>query len=216
MKTTNTLLRWGVMLLAAMATTLFTSCETDDDEKLSDEEVEAALAILEGDLVVSSHVTVGGTDKTLLESGAPAKFTIERAGGNRFNMWQDGFQLGKMPFPIGVGISVELVPVLSLESDDLKGNGWVRFYGKRGTISTDGSRPESAVDTNASGDGTTITGYLNVSTKEIQFRISYAMMTVELSAPRQIVDPSRAENFEQEKEEYEAELEKYKKEHGLE
>lgn len=204
------------MGLAAMMTICVAGCGDDDNETLSEVEIEQAKELLNGDIVVSAHVSVNNVDKTLLPGGAPSKFTVTHGDGDKLSLWQEDFQLGKMPFPIALGIDLTLGPVLSLEADDLKGEGWIRFYGKRGVISIDGKRPASTVDTNASGDGTTVTGYLNILTGEIQFQISYAMMVVELNAPRQELDPGRAANFEAEKAQYEKELEEYKKEHGLE
>lgn len=211
----NTLQRLGATLLTLTLIAAAPSCKSDDDETLSEAEIEATREILNGDMVVSAHATVNGVDKTLLESGAPAKFTFEPADGTTIRLWQENFQLGKMPFPISLGIDLTISPLLSLESGKFSESGWVRFHGRRGVIATNGQRPDSTVDTSQSGDGTTVTGYVNLKTNEIQFNISYAMMNVEVAVDRQAIDPSRVENYEAEKEQYEKDLEQYKKDNHL-
>lgn len=199
---------------AAMALTSI-SCDDDSENTLSDGQKEKAAALLEGDIVVSARTSVNGVDKTLLESGAPCKFNFERLGGGKLIMRQPDFQIGAMPFPINFAIEVELGQILSLEESDFAGDGWVRFSGKRGVIDISGKTPESAVDESATGDGSTVTGYVNTETQEIQMQISYAMMTVECNIARQKIDPSRVGNFDQEVEQYIQDLEKYKQEHGM-
>ena len=201
-------------LLAMALMTALPGCKTDDDETLSEAERQAAVNALKGDMVLSAKATVNGVDKTLLPSGAPALFSFEERDGG-LTMWQRDFRVGNMPFPINFGVELKLSPLLSFEKGDFSESGWVRFHGKRGNLSIDGNAPSSAVDETASGDGSTVTGYVNARTKEIVLQISYALMTVEVVAERQAIDPSRVTNYEAEKEQYVRDLEEYKKNHGL-
>lgn len=203
---------WAILTLALM--TALPGCKTDDDETLSEAERQAAVNTLKGDVVLSAKATVNGVDKTLLPSGAPALFTFEERDGG-LTMWQRDFRVGNMPFPINFGVELTVGPLLSFEKGDFSESGWVRFHGKRGKLSIDGNAPSSAVDETASGDGSTVTGYVNANTREVVLQISYALMTVEVVAERQAIDPSRVTNYEAEKEQYERDLEEYKKEHGL-
>ncbi len=205
-------------LLSLLIITLtLPACTTDDDDTLSQAQIDATRSILSGDIVVSAHATVNGVDKTLLDSGAPAKFSLSPADpSTTIHLYQNNFQLGKMPFPISLGIDLTISPLLSLESGMFSESGWVRFHGRRGVISITGQLPATTVDTTQSGDGTTITGYVNINTREIQFNISYAMMNVEVAVPRQTIDPTRADNYEDEVRQYEDDLNQYKKDHHLE
>ncbi len=206
-----------MLLMAAGALMILaqTACKDDADATLTQAERNEAAEVLSGDMVVSAKASIGGVDKTLLDGGAPCKFRFDKTGDGEMTLSQPDFQVGKMPFPLNFKIAVTLSPVLSLEKSDFPESGWVRFSGKRGVVSITGQMPDSAVDESAEGDGSTVTGFVNTKTREIQFQISYAMMTVEVNVPRQAIDPDRVANYEAEREQYEKDLEEYKKAHGL-
>lgn len=197
-------------------TTAFNGCKSDDDETLSKEQADKAMAALQGDMVVSAKAKVNGVDKTLLESGAPCKFSFTKSGDETMTVSQQDFKVGNMPFSICFKIEVSLTPIPSLEKSDFSGDGWVRLSGKRGRIGLNGQMPDTAVDTTIDkGDGSTLTGYVNAETGEIQMQVSYAMSNVSVDIPRQTIDPARVDNYEAEKEKYNSDLEEYKKSHGL-
>lgn len=206
--------KMALLAFAAILAIGQTGCKDDTDETLTQEQKDAATSALEGDMVVSAHASVNSVDKTLLDGGAPCMFHFEKTGDGRLTMSQDNFKIGNMPFGICFKIEVELKPLLSLESQVI-GDGWIRIEGKRGRISVDGRMPDSAVDESVTGDGSTVTGYVNPATSKIQMSVTYAMSLVRLRVPEQAIDPSRVENFEAEKAKYEEDLEEYKKSHGL-
>ena len=205
-------LNW-IATVVATASVMFTGCKSDDEATLSAAEIEAAQTTLNGDIVVSAHAWINGEDKTLLSSGAPIKLNFEKSDGDKMNVWMDAIQIGSMPFTVYFGIVIEFAPLNSWEKGELTDDGWVRFSGSHGNISY-GARPSSPVDTTTDGDGSTMAGYVNTKTNEIQFTTSFTAMNVEISADRQDIDPSRVENYEAEKEQYEKDLEEYKKTHN--
>lgn len=191
-------------------------CKSDDDETLSKEQTDKAMATLQGDIVVSAKARVSGVDKTLLDGGAPCLFSFAKSGEETMIVSQEDFKVGNMPFSICFKIEVSLTPIPSLEKSDFSGDGWVRFSGKRGRIGLNGQMPDTAVDTTISkGDGSTLTGYVNTETREIQMQVGYAMSNVSVDIPRQAIDPARVGNYEAEKEKYNRDLDEYKKSHGL-
>lgn len=207
-------------LLAMSLLTLImgaSGCKSDDDETLSEALTNKAMATLRGDMVVSAKARVNGVDKTLLDGGAPCKFNFTESGNGKMTVSQQGFKVGNMPFSICFKIEVSLTPVPSLEKSDFTGDGWARFSGTRGRIGLNGNMPGTAVDTTlTSGDGSTLTGYVNTETREIQMQVRYSMSNVTVDIPRQTIDPARVGNYEAEKEKYNSDLEEYKKTHGLE
>lgn len=203
------------LLLALLAIGAMTACKDDTDDVLEQAQKDAATALLNGEMVVSAHTSINGADKTLLDGGAPCKFKFEPDGDGQLKLSMEDFQIGKMPFALCFKIKLSLGPILSFEKNDFSESGWVRFSGKRGVISFGGPMPEKWEDDTVEGDGSTVTGYVNTETKEIQFELYYAAMNVVVSVKRQKIDPSRVANYETEKEEYEKALEEYKKEHGM-
>lgn len=208
----TTLLTIGMLAIAAA----FNGCKSDDDTTLSREQTDKAIATLKGDMVVSAKAKVNGVDKTLLDGGAPCLFSFAQSGEETMIVSQEDFKVGNMPFSICFKIEVSLTPVPSLEKSDFSGDGWVRFSGRRGRIGLNGQMPDTAVDTTiGDGDGSTLTGYVNTETREIQMQVGYAMSNVSVDIPRQTIDPSRVGNYEAEKDKYNSDLEDYKKSHGL-
>lgn len=203
---------WG---LAAVASVAAAGCETDDKATLTEAELEAARAALNGPMVVSAKTMVNGADKTLLPGGAPAKFEFVAGAGDRVTMWQDQLHIGNMPFSISLGIELRLSPVLSLEAADFPGEGWVRFSGRRGVVGYNVDRPAATVDTTTTGEGATVTGFVNTQTREVQFEIDYIAGTVSTVVERQTIDASRVAAYEEELRQYEEDLKQYKEEHGL-
>ncbi len=203
---------WG---LAAVASVAAPGCKTDDGAVLSEAELEAARAVLDGPMVVSAKTVVNGADKTLLPGGAPAKFEFVPGTGDLVTMWQDSLHIGNMPFSISLAIELRLSPVLSLEAADFPGEGWVRFSGRRGVVGYNVRRPAVTVDTTTTGEGATVTGFVNVRTREVQLQIDYIAGTVQTVVERQVIDTSRVAAYDDELRQYEDDLKKYKEEHGL-
>ncbi len=203
---------WG---LAAVVSAAAAGCETDDKATLTEAELEAARAALSGPMVVSAKTVVNGADKTLLPGGAPAKFEFVPGAGDQVTMWQDCLHIGNMPFSISLAIELRLAPVLSLEAADFPGGGWVRFSGRRGVVGYNVPRPSATVDTTTTGEGATVTGFVNVQTREIQFQIDYIAGTVQTVVERQAIDTSRVAVYDDELRQYEEDLKRYKEEHGL-
>ena len=58
-------------------------------------------------------------------------------------------------------------------------------------------------------------GYLNVDTKEIEFSTNFNVMLMQSFVYRQKIDYSKKLTYEQDFKQYEEDLAKYKKEHGI-
>lgn len=98
----------------------------------------------------------------------------------------------------------------SWEKDEYPGNGWVKFQGKEGNVTTVGDDTND----NQQGSGASVDGYLNVQTNEVEFIINYNLMNVRTETFKQIINKSRINNFEAEFAQYEKDLAQWKKEHG--
>ena len=114
-----------------------------------------------------------------------------------------------MPFNITFKCKTKFMKLNSWEVKEYTGDGWIKFYGTDGSVST-----TSTSDAYKAGSGATVTGYLNVSTLETQFIADYNMMGVTSQCFLQTIDKSRIDNFEAEFAQYEEDLAKWKKEHG--
>ena len=86
----------------------------------------------------------------------------------------------------------------------------MKFYGTDGeTFSEDGEGSSTTVK------GSAVTGYFNVDTRQINFIVDYNMMNVRSECFLQTIDKTRIGRYEEEFEQYEKDLQKYKEEHGL-
>lgn len=196
------------------------SFQTITEEKEPDEVVPSTEELarqmkefLTGDIVLSMKATMSGVDKTLMPSGCPTKVKFEwsETEEQSFTISILDFTIGNMGMVLNFKCDVKTMALNSWEQREYIGNGWIKFKG------VDGSAWGTDTDGSASSiSGSSVQGYYNVKTHEIQFIVNYNMMNVRFECFRQVVDKSRLDNYEAEKEQYEKDLLEYKKEHGIE
>ena len=192
----------------------FSSC--DSDEKITQElpaesYLKKAKEILNGDIVLSTRATMNGVDKTLLPQGCPTIFGFEWKEDDKMIIDLTDFTVGVMPFAVTFRCACKLMQLNTWEKDEYKGEGWIKFLGKDGNVTSQGDKEAD----NQTGSGASVQGYINVNTLETEFIINYNMMNVRTETFLQKIDKSRINNFEQEFYQYEEDLAKYKEEHGL-
>ena len=191
----------------------FTSCESDDSitqEAPEESYIDQAKDILVGDIVLSTRATMNGVDKTLLPEGCPTKFNFSWKEDGMMVLNLVDFHVGAMPFNITFRCATKFMNLNSWEKDEYKGEGWIKFIGKDGNVTSNSDHEDSQ-----QGSGATVQGYLNVKTLEVEFLINYNMMNVRTETFLQTIDKTRINRFEQEFAQYEKDLQKYKEEHGL-
>ena len=197
-----------------LMTTGFTSCESDDsitDNAPEELNIELAKKILNGDIVLSTRATMNTVDKTLLPNGCPTKFKFSWNQENKMIMELPDFQVGAMPLTITFRCVTKFMNLNSWEKDEYKGEGWIKFLGKDGKVTSVDSDKSDTQE----GSGATVQGYLNVKTLETEFIINYNMMNVRSETFLQTIDKTRIDRFEEEFAQYEKDLQKYKEENGL-
>ena len=114
-----------------------------------------------------------------------------------------------MPFSITYYCDVKIIQLNSWEKNEYKGEGWIKFVGEDGYLALGkGGQPRPM-------KGSSVKGYYNVKTHEINFIVDYNMMNVRSECFLQTIDKARINNYEAEFKQYEADLAAYKKEHGL-
>ena len=198
-------LGFGLLLFA------FTACESDDDIAAPEKtDIEKAQDILAGDIVLSTRATMNGVDKTLLPTGCPTKFNFSWKSADTMVMNLVDFHVGAMPFEITFRCACKFMNLNSWEKDEYPGAGWVKFLGKDGNVTSSGDNND-----NQQGSGATVQGYLNVITNETEFLINYNVMNVRTETFLQKIDTTRIDHFDEEFAQYEADLKKWKEEHGL-
>lgn len=69
--------------------------------------------------------------------------------------------------------------------------------------------------TPANAKGSSVKGYYNTDTHQINFIVDYNMMNVRSECFLQTIDKTRINNYEKEFAQFEKDLEEYKKKHGL-
>ena len=196
----------------AVAMPCLTSCSSDDDIKAPEQSnIDKAKELLNGEIVLSTRATMNGVDKTLISSGCPTKFGFTWKEDGRMTVSLREFHVGTMPFAVTFICATDVMNLNSWEKDEYTGEGWVKFFGKDGMVSSHG---DEASD-NQQGSGATIQGYVNVLTKEIEFIVDYNMMNVRTETFLQIINKDRINHFDEEFAQYEKDLQKYKEEHGL-
>ena len=218
-------IRYISIVLCTIFSVLFvSSCSSDEEITLGDANetlVEEARNFLTGNIVLNTKATMSGVDKTLLPTGCPTKFKFQWSDSDKqtFAISLLNFTVGKMGMIINFKCDVKTMQLNSWEKDEYRGDGWIKFYGENGSCwgqNEDGSDFDG--DGSAGGSvvkGSFVQGYYNVKTHQINFVVSYNMMNVRSECFLQIVDKSRINRFEQEFAQYEADLQKYKEEHGL-
>ena len=191
------------------------SCSSDEeitDADANTELVKEATNYLNGEIVLSTNATMNGVNKTLLPEGCPTKFKFEwsKSDAQTFTISLLDFTVGNMGMIINFKCDVKTMVLNSWEQKEYTGDGWIKFKGEDGSVwgtDTDGSA--------SSAKGSSVQGYFNAKTHEIQFIVNYNMMNVRSECFKQTIDKSRLATFETDKAKYEADLAAYKKEHGI-
>jgi len=193
----------------------FCSCSSDEEITNSDansELVKEATNYLNGEIVLSTNATMNGVNKTLLPEGCPTKFKFEwsKTDAQTFTISLLDFTVGNMGMIINYKCDVKTMVLNSWEQKEYTGDGWIKFKGEDGSVwgtDTDGSA--------SSAKGSSVQGYYNAKTHEIQFIVNYNMMNVRSECFLQTIDKNRINNYAAEFEQYEKDLAAYKKEHGI-
>ncbi|MEH2808593.1 DUF4903 domain-containing protein [Segatella copri] len=193
----------------------FCSCSSDEEITNSDansELVKEATNYLNGEIVLSTNATMNGVNKTLLPEGCPTKFKFEwsKTDAQTFTISLLDFTVGNMGMIINFKCDVKTMVLNSWEQKDYTGDGWIKFKGEDGSVwgtDTDGSA--------SSDKGSSVQGYYNAKTHEIQFIVNCNMVNVCSECFLQTIDKSRLATFVEDKAKYEEDLKEYKKEHGI-
>lgn len=191
------------------------SCSSDEeitDADANTELVKEATNYLNGEIVLSTNATMNGVNKTLLPEGCPTKFKFEwsKTDAQTFTISLLDFTVGNMGMIINFKCDVKTMVLNSWEQKEYTGDGWIKFKGEDGSVwgtDTDGSA--------SSAKGSSVQGYYNAKTHEIQFIVNYNMMNVCSECFLQTIDKNRINNYAAEFEQYEKDLAAYKKEHGI-
>ena len=120
------------------------------------------------------------------------------------------FSVGAMPFAISFKCATKIMQLNSWEQDEYPGDGWIKFVGTDGNVTTSGDDSED----NQEGSGARVDGYLNVNTNQIEFIVDYNMMNVRTETFLQTIDKTRIDRFKEEFAQYEKDLEEAKKDQG--
>lgn len=191
------------------------SCSSDEeitDADANTELVKEARNYLNGEIVLRTNATMNGVNKTLLPEGCPTKFKFEwsKTDAQTFTISLLDFTVGNMGMIINFKCDVKTMVLNSWEQKEYTGDGWIKFKGEDGSVwgtDTDGST--------STAKGSSVQGYYNAKTHEIQFIVNYNMMNVRSECFKQTIDKSRLATFDADKAKYEADLAAYKKEHGI-
>ena len=192
-----------------------TSCSSDEEITQGNADntlVSEAQSYLKDEIILSTKATLSGVDKTLLPEGCPTKFKFEwsKTDAQTFTISLLDFTVGNMGMIISFKCDVKCMELNSWEKKEYTGDGWVKFKGVDGSVwgtDTDGSA--------SSAKGSSVQGYYNAKTHQIQFIVNYNMMNVRSECFLQTIDKSRLATFDADKAKYEADLAAYKKEHGI-
>ena len=209
--------RTFLMAIAFISMMVFAFCSCSSDEEITDSDanselVKEATNYLNGEIVLSTNATMNGVNKTLLPEGCPTKFKFEwsKTDDQTFTISLLDFTVGNMGMIINFKCDVKTMVLNSWEQKEYTGDGWIKFKGEDGSVwgtDTDGSA--------SSAKGSSVQGYYNAKTHEIQFIVNYNMMNVRSECFLQTIDKNRINNYAAEFEQYEKDLAAYKKEHGI-
>lgn len=191
------------------------SCSSDEEITQGNADntlVSEAKSYLKDEIILSTKATLSGVDKTLLPEGCPTKFKFDwsQTDDQTFTISLLDFTVGNMGMIISFKCDVKCMELNSWEKKEYKGDGWVKFKGVDGAVwgtDTDGSA--------SSAKGSSVQGYYNAKTHQIQFIVNYNMMNVRSECFLQTIDKSRLATFVEDKAKYEEDLKAYKKEHGI-
>ena len=207
----------NIAFLSLLFFAVFAFCSCSSDEEITDSDanselVKEATNYLNGEIVLSTNATMNGVNKTLLPEGCPTKFKFEwsKTDAQTFTISLLDFTVGNMGMIINFKCDVKTMVLNSWEQKEYTGDGWIKFKGEDGSVwgtDTDGSA--------SSAKGSSVQGYYNAKTHEIQFIVNYNMMNVRSECFLQTIDKNRINNYAAEFEQYEKDLAAYKKEHGI-
>ncbi|WP_186292315.1 DUF4903 family protein [Segatella copri] len=191
------------------------SCSSDEEITQGNADntlVSEAKSYLKDEIILSTKATLSGVDKTLLPEGCPTKFKFDwsQTDDQTFTISLLDFTVGNMGMIISFKCDVKCMELNSWEKKEYTGDGWVKFKGVDGSVwgtDTDGSA--------SSAKGSSVQGYYNAKTHQIQFIVNYNMMNVRSECFLQTIDKSRLATFVEDKAKYEEDLKAYKKEHGI-
>ena len=191
------------------------SCSSDEEITQGNADntlVSEAKSYLKDEIILSTKATLSGVDKTLLPEGCPTKFKFDwsQTDDQTFTISLLDFTVGNMGMIISFKCDVKCMELNSWEKKEYTGDGWIKFKGVDGSVwgtDTDGSA--------SSAKGSSVQGYYNAKTHQIQFIVNYNMMNVRSECFLQTIDKSRLATFAEDKAKYEADLAAYKKEHGI-
>lgn len=192
-----------------------TSCSSDEEITQGNADntlVSEAKSYLKDEIILSTKATLSGVDKTLLPEGCPTKFKFDwsQTDDQTFTISLLDFTVGNMGMIISFKCDVKCMELNSWEKKEYTGDGWVKFKGVDGSVwgtDTDGSA--------SSAKGSSVQGYYNAKTHQIQFIVNYNMMNVRSECFLQTIDKSRLATFDADKAKYEEDLKAYKEEHGI-
>lgn len=213
--------------LALTACLVFSSCNSDENinsTPIQDEVILAKVKELltkEEFIVLRARAMMGPEDKTRLPEGCPLKyyFSWNTAAGKAdrpLNIKLIKFTVGSMPLTVDFNIHCKFIPLNKWERDEYKGDGWIKFVGEKGDVGyIPNEKDEKGIYTDGEGGLGTVVGYLNVDTKEIEFSTNFNVMLMQSFVYRQKIDYSKKLTYEQDFKQYEEDLAKYKKEHGI-
>ena len=212
MRQFKTLALFACLVLGFMSLVSCSSDEEITDADANTELVQEATNYLNGEIVLSTNATMNGVNKTLLPEGCPTKFKFEwsKTDAQTFTISLLDFTVGNMGMIINFKCDVKTMVLNSWEQKEYTGDGWIKFKGEDGSVwgtDTDGSA--------SSAKGSSVQGYYNAKTHEIQFIVNYNMMNVRSECFLQTIDKSRLATFVEDKAKYEEDLKAYKKEHGI-
>lgn len=203
------------VVLTTLSCVMFFSCTADEEitkTPVSESYISKAKEILQDSVVLNATAMQGTVNKTLLDEGCPLKYYLNWKGDDILNIQIREFCVGKMPLTIWFTIDVKFMQLNSWEKDEYQGDGWIKFQGNGGqTVYT--AIDEDYEDGN--GGAGSVTGFLNVNTKEIEFVTNFNVMNMSSDVYLQKLDLTRMDRFEEEFEQYEKDLAKYKEEHGI-
>ena len=214
------IIKYIILLLSTLPyCCLLSSCTADEEitkAPVSEDYLQSAHEIMKDSIVLNATAMMGTVNKTLLDKGCPLKYYLNWKSKDTLNIQLKKFCVGKMPVVVWFSANCKFMKLNSWEKEEYSGPGWVKFQATGGQ--THYTSSENDVENNyESGEGGSgsVTGYLNVNTKMIEFVTYFGVMNMSSDVYPQEVDPSRMERFEEEFAQYEKDLAEYKKEHGI-
>lgn len=196
---------------------VFSSC-TDDEEitqtPVMDEYMEIAREILQDSIVLNATAMMGTVNKTLLDEGCPLKYYFAWRTQDTLNIQIRNFSVGKMPVRIWFSVNVKFMKLNTWEKEEYgsEDSGWVKFKGINGVTTVNIITDEFE---GGEGGAGTVTGYFNAKTMEIEFVTNFYVENMSADVYQQTIDPSRMATYDEDFAQFEADLIKYKEEHGL-